>query len=238
MPGGPRRSSRAATGKQYVRVLGALDDTAYGTGLLNAREREAERLVQQRLGGSTKQPHREFVAHLKDAERVVEWARGTHGSRSARCGSRGACSSPRPTASVTTCCAAHRCSATQTSRAVSTITPSGKARVRHDLFGARGRRGRARAESGLGPRTIAVAPTARHGSCARTGSAALRDARGARAGGRHRHPGRGQRALARPAPRTGRSASRTSSSSRPPSATSPTTAQTVLFIATPGGRVS
>jgi len=65
-----------ATGRQYVRVLGALDDAAYGTGLLNARERDAAAALVKRLGASTKQARREFAARLEDAGRVVEWAQG------------------------------------------------------------------------------------------------------------------------------------------------------------------
>ena len=64
------------TAKQYVQVLGALTDAAYGAGLLNGREYAAATASVQALDASAKPDRAEFARRLHQAERIVEWAQG------------------------------------------------------------------------------------------------------------------------------------------------------------------
>jgi hypothetical protein len=67
-------SNPALTAKQYVRLLTALTDGAYGAGLLTPRERESAGATLRDLADTAKRPRAELTARLKAAERVVEWA--------------------------------------------------------------------------------------------------------------------------------------------------------------------
>ena len=60
--------------KQYVQLLRALTDAAYGAGLLVEREHEAADTALQALAAEPRPSRQEFARRLKQAERVVEWA--------------------------------------------------------------------------------------------------------------------------------------------------------------------
>jgi hypothetical protein len=65
---------RKLTAREGLRLLAALTDAAYGSGLLTAREHEAAATDLQDLLGSSRPSRTEIAARLKGAERVVEWA--------------------------------------------------------------------------------------------------------------------------------------------------------------------
>lgn len=60
--------------KQYLRLLSALTDATYGTGLLGNREREAAVGALRGLMTAPEQSRQPFNQQLRAAERVVEWA--------------------------------------------------------------------------------------------------------------------------------------------------------------------
>jgi hypothetical protein len=64
----------ALSAEQYLRVLGALSDAAYGVGLLGARERDAAEAALHDLEAKPQQTRSAFNQNLEEAERVVEWA--------------------------------------------------------------------------------------------------------------------------------------------------------------------
>jgi hypothetical protein len=124
-----------ATARQYVRVLGALDDAAYGTGLLNAREREAAAALVKTLGAPTKQRRRDFAARLKDAERVVEWAQGNAWLAFAEVWSQWTLLMPQASGVVDDVLrGSPLLGYANVARGLEDFA-TGKARVRHDLFG-------------------------------------------------------------------------------------------------------
>jgi hypothetical protein len=59
---------------QHLRLLVALTDASYGTGLLTAREREAALANLRGLLDTPSHERAEFVRRLKQADRIVEWA--------------------------------------------------------------------------------------------------------------------------------------------------------------------
>jgi hypothetical protein len=65
---------KGQTARQHLRVLAALTDAAYGTGLLGERERaEAARNITA-MADASSLPQAELAAGMKRVERVVEWA--------------------------------------------------------------------------------------------------------------------------------------------------------------------
>jgi hypothetical protein len=65
------------TVRDGLRLLAALTDATYGTGLLSRRERNAAAAHLQNLLGSAERDQAGFYAELQRAERVVEWAQNT-----------------------------------------------------------------------------------------------------------------------------------------------------------------
>jgi pyruvate phosphate dikinase-like enzyme len=62
--------------RQHLRLLSALTEATYGTGLLGDRERAASLNALRDLLAAPKQSRQDFVQRLKEAERAVEWAQG------------------------------------------------------------------------------------------------------------------------------------------------------------------
>ncbi|MCC6765166.1 MAG: hypothetical protein IT293_10925 [Deltaproteobacteria bacterium] len=69
-------ATAGTTAQQHVAMLGALTEAAYGTGLLNARERDAAGAAVRDLGAHASPDRTEFARRLREAKRVVEWAQG------------------------------------------------------------------------------------------------------------------------------------------------------------------
>jgi hypothetical protein len=63
----------ALTARQYVRLLGALSDAAYGVGLLSARERDAATTALHAMESQPSQSRAQLRAQLREALRVTEW---------------------------------------------------------------------------------------------------------------------------------------------------------------------
>lgn len=69
-------ATAGVTAKQHVQVLTALTDAAYGAGLLNRREHEAASTALRALATADDPDRATFGRHLREAQRVVEWAQG------------------------------------------------------------------------------------------------------------------------------------------------------------------
>ncbi len=66
--------AKGQTGKQDIRVLGALTEAAYGSGLLGERERAEAAKTIDGLVSSGSKSQSDLAAGMKKVERVVEWA--------------------------------------------------------------------------------------------------------------------------------------------------------------------
>jgi hypothetical protein len=69
-------AATGVTAKQYVQMLRALTDGAYGAGLLNTREHAAASAAIRDLLAKDEPDRAEFARRLREAQRVVEWAQG------------------------------------------------------------------------------------------------------------------------------------------------------------------
>ena len=198
----PSLEARAQTVKQYLRVLARSTDASVrrGTPRRSAsapRRRGRDRAASPRRRSRRGRPR---ARPATTAERVVEWAQGNALLAFAEVWAPWTLPPARTwPASPTTSCAARRCSST---RSVAT---------RLDDFAAGGRVAPRLLRHGARRRACArstpASPSARSGwprrerrLHAQRRRRAARDARRARARGRHPDPGRGQRALARAAP--------------------------------------